>query len=191
MKLIFATQNKNKAAEIQKLMPEGIEILTLQDIDCQDDIPETAPTLEGNAQLKARWISEKYKVNCFADDTGLEVFALNGAPGVISARFAGEQRSDSDNMQKLLADLSEQSDRSAQFRTAICLILDGEEFLFEGIVTGRIREDKQGENGFGYDPIFEPEGLNRTFAQMNMEEKNQLSHRARAFAKMIAFLATK
>ena len=190
MKLIFATQNKNKAAEIQKLMPEGIEILTLQDIDCQDDIPETAPTLEGNAQLKARWISEKYKVNCFADDTGLEVFALNGAPGVISARFAGEQRSDSDNMQKLLADLSEQSDRSAQFRTAICLILDGEEFLFEGIVTGRIREDKQGENGFGYDPIFEPEGLNRTFAQMNMEEKNQLSHRARAFAKMIAFLAT-
>lgn len=191
MKLIFATQNKNKAAEIQKLMPEGVEILTLQDIDCQDDIPETAPTLEGNAQLKARWIAEKYKVNCFADDTGLEVKALNGAPGVISARYAGEQRSDIDNMNKLLNELKEEEDRSAQFRTAICLIVDGEEYLFEGIVTGRIRENQQGENGFGYDPIFEPEGLGKTFAQMNMEEKNQRSHRARAFGKMIEFLAAK
>lgn len=191
MKLIFATQNKNKAAEIQKLMPEGVEILTLQDIDCQDDIPETAPTLEGNAQLKARWIADKYKVNCFADDTGLEVKSLNGAPGVISARFAGEQRSDIDNMNKLLFELKEKEDRSAQFRTAICLIMDGEEYLFEGIVTGRIRENQQGDNGFGYDPIFEPEGLEKTFAQMNMEEKNQRSHRARAFGKMIEFLATK
>lgn len=191
MKLIFATQNKNKAAEIQKLMPEGVEILTLQDIDCQDDIPETAPVLEGNAQLKARWIAEKYKVNCFADDTGLEVKALNGAPGVISARYAGEQRSDIDNMNKLLNELKEEEDRSAQFRTAICLIVDGEEYLFEGIVTGRIRENQQGENGFGYDPIFEPEGLGKTFAQMNMEEKNQRSHRARAFGKMIEFLAAK
>lgn len=191
MKLIFATQNKNKAAEIQKLMPEGVEILTLQDIDCQDDIPETAPVLEGNAQLKARWIAEKYKVNCFADDTGLEVKALNGAPGVISARYAGEQRSDIDNMNKLLNELKEEEDRSAQFRTAICLIVDGEEYLFEGIVTGRIRENQQGENGFGYDPIFEPEGLGKTFAQMNMEGKNQRSHRARAFGKMIEFLAAK
>ncbi len=191
MQLVFATQNKNKAAEIQKLMPAGIEILTLNEIGCTDDIPETAPTLEGNAQIKARWIAEKYAVNCFADDTGLEVETLNGAPGVVSARFAGEQRSDSDNMDKLLSELEGSDIRSAQFRTAICLIIDGEEFLFEGIVKGDIRTEKSGTNGFGYDPLFEPEQFGKTFAEMSMDEKNARSHRARAFHQMISFLKNK
>lgn len=188
MQLIFATQNQNKAAEIQHLMPEGIQILSLKDIDCTDDIPETADTLEGNAQLKARWISEKYKVNCFADDTGLEVSTLNGEPGVFSARYAGEQRSDSDNINLLLLNLNSKTDRSAQFRTSICLIIDGKEFIFEGIVKGEIQENRSGDNGFGYDPVFVPEQLGKTFAEMKMDEKNQYSHRARAFQKMISFL---
>ena len=189
MELVFATQNRNKAAEIQRLMPEGIEILTLQDIDCNDDIPETAPTLEGNAQIKARWIAEKYKVNCFADDTGLEVEALNGEPGVLSARYAGEARSDEANMNKVLGLLNESTNRKARFRTAICLILDNEEHLFEGIVTGEIRPEKAGDSGFGYDPIFEPEQIGKTFAEMTMDQKNERSHRARAFQKMISYLS--
>jgi len=185
MKLIFATQNKNKAKEIQSLMPQGIEILSLQDIGCDDDIPETAATLEGNAQLKARYIAEKYKVNVFADDTGLEIEALNNEPGVYSARYAGEQKNSEENMQLVLEKLAGNPNRVAQFRTAICLIIDGNEQLFEGIVKGEIRKEKSGNEGFGYDPIFEPENCGKTFAEMSMSEKNERSHRGRAFQKMI------
>lgn len=188
MKLIFATQNANKANEIQALMPKGIEILSLQDIQCNDDIPETALTLEGNAQLKACYIFEKFGMHCFADDTGLEIEALNNEPGVFSARYAGEQKNAADNMELVLDNLKSLSNRSAQFRTTICLILDGEEYFFEGKVEGTIRSEKSGEQGFGYDPIFEPEQCGRTFGEMSMEEKNAYSHRARAFGKMIEFL---
>lgn len=189
MKLIFATQNKNKAKEIQSLMPQGIEILSLQDIGCDDDIPETAATLEGNAQLKARYIAEKYKVNVFADDTGLEIEALNNEPGVYSARYAGEQKNSEENMQLVLEKLAGNPNRVAQFRTAICLIIDGNEQLFEGIVKGEIRKEKSGNEGFGYDPIFEPENCGKTFAEMSMSEKNKRSHRGRAFQKMIQSIA--
>ncbi len=189
MKLIFATQNENKAKEIQKLMPTGIEILSLKDIECFDDIPETATTLEGNAQLKARFIAEKYKVNCFADDTGLEIEALNNEPGVYSARYAGEQKNSNDNMDLVLKKLASNENRKARFRTSICLIVDGKELMFEGIVEGEIRTEKSGSDGFGYDPIFEPENCGKTFAEMSMEEKNKRSHRARAFEKMVKELA--
>lgn len=188
MKLIFATQNQNKATEIQSLMPQGIEILSLQDIGCDDDIPETATTLDGNAQLKARYIAEKFKVNVFADDTGLEIEALNNEPGVYSARYAGEQKNSEENMQLVLEKLAGITNRGAQFRTAICLIIDGSEHLFEGIVKGEIRMEKSGNEGFGYDPIFEPEYCGKTFAEMSMSEKNERSHRGRAFQKMIHFL---
>lgn len=189
MKLIFATQNENKAKEIQKLMPEGIEILSLKDIECFDDIPETAATLEGNAQLKARFISEKYKVNCFADDTGLEIEALNNEPGVYSARYAGEQKNSNENMDLVLEKLASKENRKARFRTSICLIIDGKEFMFEGIVEGEIRTEKSGGEGFGYDPIFEPENCGKTFAEMSMDEKNKRSHRGRAFEMMLKELA--
>lgn len=188
MKLIFATQNANKANEIQALMPKGIEILSLQDIQCDDDIPETALTLEGNAHLKASYIFEKFEMNCFADDTGLEIEALNNEPGVFSARYAGEQKNADDNMQLVLQKLDQHTNRSAQFRTTICLILEGKEYFFEGKVEGEIRTEKSGDQGFGYDPIFEPEHCGRTFGEMSMVEKNQYSHRARAFEKMIGFL---
>lgn len=188
MKLIFATQNQHKATEIQSLMPQGIEILSLQDIGCDDDIPETATTLDGNAQLKARYIAEKFKVNVFADDTGLEIEALNNEPGVYSARYAGEQKNSEENMQLVLEKLAGITNRGAQFRTAICLIIDGSEHLFEGIVKGEIRMEKSGNEGFGYDPIFEPEYCGKTFAEMSMSEKNERSHRGRAFQKMIHFL---
>ena len=191
MKLIFATQNANKANEIQALMPKGIEILSLQDIQCDDDIPETALTLEGNAQLKASYIFEKFGMNCFADDTGLEIEALNNEPGVFSARYAGEQKDADDNMQLVLQKLESNSNRNAQFRTTICLILEGKEYFFEGKVKGIIRTEKSGEQGFGYDPIFEPENCGKSFAEMTMEEKNSFSHRARAFEKMIGFLFEK
>lgn len=190
MKLIFATQNKNKAKEIQALMPDGIEILTLSEINCDDDIPETAETLEGNAQLKARYIAEKFKVNVFADDTGLEIEALNNEPGVYSARYAGEQKNSVDNMNLVLEKLEGNSNRLAQFRTAICLIIDGKEQLFEGIVKGEIRKVKSGDEGFGYDPIFEPENCGKTFAEMSMSEKNARSHRGRAFAEMIKVISS-
>jgi len=191
LKLIFATQNANKANEIQALMPKGIEILSLQDIQCDDDIPETALTLEGNAQLKASYIFEKFGMNCFADDTGLEIEALNNEPGVFSARYAGEQKDADDNMQLVLQKLESNSNRNAQFRTTICLILEGKEYFFEGKVKGIIRTEKSGEQGFGYDPIFEPENCGKSFAEMTMEEKNSFSHRARAFEKMIGFLFEK
>jgi XTP/dITP diphosphohydrolase len=191
MKLVFATHNKNKAIEIQSLMPEGIEVLTLDEIGCIEDIPETADTLEGNAKIKADFVYETYGYNCFADDTGLEVEALNNEPGVLSARYAGLAKEPEQNMQLLLENLSNQNNRSAQFRTAIVLRLNGEIYLFEGIVSGEITAEKRGNDGFGYDPIFQPIGSQRTFAEMSLTEKNGMSHRARALEKMLDFLSEK
>lgn len=188
MNLVFATQNKNKALEIQALMPEGITVQTLSDIGCTTDIPEDADTLQGNAELKAKYVADNYKVACFADDTGLEIEALDMRPGVYSARYAGPQRSDADNIEKILTELAGVSDRKAQFRTAICLIIDEKVYHFEGKVEGKIRKERIGTEGFGYDPVFEPEGCGLTFAEMSRDEKNKRSHRARAFEKMIAFL---
>jgi XTP/dITP diphosphohydrolase len=188
MKLVFATQNENKAQEIQSLLPEYFKIITLKDIRCFDEIPETAETLEGNSLLKASFISETYNLNCFADDTGLEIEALDNRPGVYSARYAGPEKSAAANINKVLLELEGKTARNAQFRTLITLILNKSTFTFEGIVRGEIISEKRGENGFGYDPIFVPEGEIRTFAEMSLEEKNKHSHRARAFQKMIEFL---
>lgn len=188
MKLVFASSNENKVAELRAVLPAHIELISLNDIGFTEDIPETADTLEGNALLKARHIAAHYHVNCFADDTGLEVEALNGAPGVYSARYAGPQRSDKDNMQKLLAELAGKPNRNARFRTVIALILDEKEYLFEGIVQGQIIHEPTGTNGFGYDPLFEPENCGKTFAEQDMQEKNSRSHRARAVKKLVDFL---
>ena len=188
MKLVFATQNENKAQEIQSLLPEYFKIITLKDIRCFDEIPETSETLEGNSLLKASFISETYNLNCFADDTGLEIEALHNRPGVYSARYAGPEKSAAANINKVLLELEGKTARNAQFRTLITLILNKSTFSFEGIVRGEIISDKRGENGFGYDPIFVPEGEIKTFAEMSLEEKNKHSHRARAFQKMIEFL---
>ena len=188
MKLVFATNNLNKLAEVQKMLPTTIELLSLKDINCFDDIEETATTLEGNAQIKANHISEKYGYNCFADDTGLEVSALNGAPGVYSARYAGEPTNAENNMQKLLNELHNQTNRDAQFRTSICLNLNGEQFLFDGVCKGQILSEKQGEQGFGYDPIFQPESYKKSFAEMTAEEKNKISHRGLAIQQLVSFL---
>ncbi len=188
MKLVFATGNLNKASEIRSMLPHGTELLTLRDLDLKEDIPETANTLEGNAILKAKYIVDRFQIDCFADDTGLEVYCLNNEPGVLSARYAGEQKSSEDNMNRLLSRLELQQDRSARFRTVIALHLAGELYTFEGIVEGKIISERRGEKGFGYDPIFVPEGCDKTFAEMSMEEKNKISHRARAFSKMFTFL---
>lgn len=188
MKIIFATSNKNKAAEIAKLLPEHFEVLTLADLNQIEEIPETADTLEGNAHLKASYVFEKYGLPCFADDTGLEISALDGRPGVYSARYAGEQRDDSENMNRVLNELEGKTNRQARFRTVIALHTETERLEFEGIVDGSILTSKQGTQGFGYDPIFKPNESSRSFAEMNLDEKNQISHRARAFAKMVAYL---
>ncbi len=193
MRIVFATNNKNKLAEIREMLDgSGIEVLSLGDIGCHDDIPETADTLEGNALQKARYIHDKYKMSCFADDTGLEVDALGGAPGVYSARYAGGEGHDSEaNMAKLLAGLDGKSDRRARFRTVVALITDeeeGREELFEGIVTGEIIKEKRGAGGFGYDPVFRPDGYDKTFAELGHEVKNKISHRALAVAKLVARL---
>jgi XTP/dITP diphosphohydrolase len=188
MKLVFASHNVNKVKEIASLMPEGIELLSLSDIGLHQDIEETADTLEGNSQLKAQTIFKNTGIACFADDTGLEVESLNNQPGVYSARYAGEHKSDIDNIQKLLIELESKENRKAQFRTVITLILEGIEYQFEGIVHGKIMSDKRGSLGFGYDPVFVPEGESRTFAEMSLSEKNLFSHRARALSKMIDFL---
>ena len=180
MKLVFATNNKHKLEEVRAILGNKIEILSLNDIDCHDDIPETADTLEGNALIKARYIHEKFGVDCFADDTGLEVEALNGEPGVYSARYAGEDCNPEANMYKLLQNLTGENNRNAQFRTVIALIINGEEKLFNGIVKGTISREKMGNAGFGYDPIFIPEGFSESFAQMTSEMKNSISHRYRA-----------
>ena len=192
MRIVFATNNKNKLAEIREMLAgSGIEVLSLADIGCHDDIPETADTLEGNALQKARYIHEKYQMNCFADDTGLEVTALGGAPGVYSARYAGGKGHDSEaNMAKLLAELEGKADRTARFRTVVALITDDGEKLFDGIVTGCITEERRGGEGFGYDPIFRPDGYDNTFAELGHEVKNKISHRARAVAKLVDNLKT-
>ena len=188
MKLIFATHNSNKAFEIQKLLPEHFQILTLNDIDFQKDIPENEPTIEANSAFKVQFIFNKFNLNCFADDTGLEIESLNGKPGVHSARYAGEERNSDANMNRVLEELNGVENRNARFKTVITLIIYGEQHQFEGIVDGTIIEEKRGSNGFGYDPIFIPEDESKTFAEMNLNEKNKFSHRARAFEKMIAFL---
>lgn len=188
MRLVFATNNKHKLQEVRDILGSGVEVLSLSDIGCNDDIPETADTLQGNALIKARHIYNKYNVSCFADDTGLEVEALGGAPGVLSARYAGDGHDSEANMQKLLQNLTGESNRNAQFRTVIALIIDGEEILFDGIVKGVITDKKMGDSGFGYDPIFIPEGYNESFAQMSSEEKNSISHRYRATKKLNDYL---
>lgn len=188
MKLVFATNNLNKLKEVQEMLPSSIELLSLKDINCNEEVDETENTLQGNAKLKADYITKNYGYNCFADDTGLEVEALDGKPGVYSARFAGEPRNAERNMQKLLDELKNKSNRNAQFRTAICLNLDGKQFLFEGICTGEILQSKQGDKGFGYDPIFKPEGYQQSFAEMSSDEKNKISHRGIAIEKLVEFL---
>jgi XTP/dITP diphosphohydrolase len=187
VKLIFATHNSNKAFEIQKLLPEHFQILTLNDIDFQEEIPENEPTIEANSAFKAQFIFNKFNLNCFADDTGLEIEALNGKPGVYSARYAGEERNSDANINLVLEELKGVENRNARFKTVITLIIHGEQYQFEGIVDGTIIKEKRGSNGFGYDPIFIPENETRTFAEMNLSEKNKYSHRARALEKMIAF----
>ena len=191
MKLVFATNNKNKILEVQQLLPETIEIVSLESIGCFEEIPETATTIEENAIMKANYVTQKYGYNCFADDTGLEVDALNGAPGVFSARYAGEQRSSEDNMDKLLDALSNTTNRKAQFKTIIALNLNGRQHLFIGIARGEITLEKIGNQGFGYDPIFKPEGHTATFAQHSLQEKGLISHRGKATEQLINFLKTK
>lgn len=188
MKLVFATNNLNKLKEVQKMLVDSIEILSLKDINCFEEVDETEPTLEGNAKLKANYITENYGYNCFADDTGLEVESLNGQPGVYSARYAGEPANSENNIQKILLELRHKDNRNAQIRTAICLNLEGKQFLFEGICKGEILEKKQGEQGFGYDPIFKPQGFHQSFAEMSALEKNNISHRGIAIRKLVDFL---
>lgn len=188
MQLVFASNNQNKIKEIQGLLPDTIEILSLSAIGCTEEIPETAATIEGNAILKANYITEKYGYNCFADDTGLEVETLKGAPGVYSARYAGEQRNADDNMNKLLEALINETNRNAQFKTVIALNLNKKQQLFTGIAKGTIITEKLGNQGFGYDPIFQPEAYQETFAQLPMEIKNKISHRGKAVQQLIEFL---
>ena len=190
-KLVVATNNAHKLTEIRAIVGDDIELLTLADINCCEEIPETADTLEGNAIQKARYIYEKYGCDCFADDTGLEVTALGGEPGVHTARYAFPDRHDPKaNTEKLLRELEGVADRSAQFRTVVALILNGEEHLFEGIVRGTIPTEERGTEGFGYDPVFAPEELGKTFAEVGPDVKNEVSHRARAVKKLAAFLKT-
>ena len=188
-KLVFATNNAHKLKEIRAILGNSIEILSLADIHCHADIPETADTLEGNARQKSRYVYEHYGLDCFADDTGLEVESLGGAPGVYSARYADGQGHDSQaNMNQLLKEMEEKKDRKAQFRTIISLIEKGEERQFEGIVKGQITKEKRGESGFGYDPIFQPDGYDTTFAELGSDIKNRISHRARAVAALCDYL---
>lgn len=188
MKLVFATNNRHKLEEVQQITSGITEIVSLADINCQDDITETADTLEGNALLKARYVKEKFGFDCFADDTGLEVEALDNAPGVYSARYAGPGHDAEANMQKLLQAMKGKVNRKARFRTVIALILDGKEYLFEGVVNGSISEEKRGTSGFGYDPVFVPESYTQSFAEMGNEIKNTISHRAEAVKKLSTFL---
>ncbi|WP_420573944.1 non-canonical purine NTP diphosphatase [Kordia sp.] len=191
MKIVFATNNQNKVKEVQSLLPDHITILSLAAIGCEEDIPETQPTIEGNAIQKAQYVKEHYGYDCFADDTGLEVHALNGEPGVFSARYAGSQRNADDNMNKLLSNLQNKDNRSAHFKTVVALILNGEQHTFTGICEGTIIEEKRGKKGFGYDPIFMADGFTETFAQISLEEKNRVGHRGKAVQKLIDFLSTK
>ena len=188
-KLVFATNNAHKLEEIRAILGDKVEILSLNDINCHADIPETADTLQGNAALKAQYIYENYGLDCFADDTGLEVEALNGAPGIYSARYAGGEGHDSEaNMKKLLSEMQNKDNRKARFRTVIYLIEGGKEHFFEGIVNGSIIRERKGGAGFGYDPVFIPDGYSETFAEMGNDEKNKISHRARAVQKLCEYL---
>ncbi len=187
MKLVFATNNKHKLDELQAILGDQFSLLSLKEIGCNEEIPEEQPTLEGNAKQKSSFIFEKYGYNCFADDTGLEIEVLNGEPGVYSARYAGEEKSAEANMNKVLQKLAKIKNRKARFRTVISLIIDGTENQFEGIVEGTIISEKRGASGFGYDPIFQPDGFQETFAEMNLADKNKISHRARAVQKLIEF----
>ena len=187
-KFVFATNNAHKLEEVKDILGDKIELLSLKDINCHEESPETADTLAGNALLKARYVYEKYHLNCFADDTGLEVEALKGAPGVYSARYAGDAHNSEANMKKLLHELENTENRKAQFHTVFALIIDGKEHLFEGTVKGEITKVHKGTSGFGYDPIFQPEGYSQTFAEMGNEEKNKISHRAKATQKLCKFL---
>lgn len=189
-KLVFATNNLHKLNEVSTILENKIELLSLNDINCHIDIPETSNTLEGNALLKAQYIYSNYKLNCFADDTGLEVEALNGEPGVYSARYAGDIHNSEANMLKLLHNMENKENRQAQFRTVISLILDETEYQFEGIIKGKIITEKRGSSGFGYDPIFIPEGYDKTFAELGDKIKNKISHRAQAVNKLCKFLFT-
>ncbi len=188
MKLVFASNNKNKIAEIQGLIGNSFQILSLEDIGCKEEIPETADTILGNAILKANYVTSNYGYDCFADDTGLEVEALNGEPGVYSARYAGDHKNSDDNMDLLLQNLEKHHNRKAQFKTVLSLNINKEQYIFEGIVTGTIITEKKGSKGFGYDPIFIPENDSRTFAEMDMTEKAIMSHRGKAVEKLISFL---
>jgi len=188
MKLVFATNNPHKLQEINQLLADSIELLSLSDINCVEEIPENQETIEGNAAEKSFYIWNKYGINCFADDTGLEIEALNGEPGVYSARYAGEEKSPEKNIDLVLQKLSEIKNRKARFKTVISLVMDGKETQFEGIVNGRILEEKRGKTGFGYDPIFQPEESHLSFAEMSMDEKNKISHRGRAVQKLVDYL---
>ncbi len=188
MKLVFATHNKHKLQEIKPLLPVPINLLSLQDIHCDEEIMETAETISGNALLKATYIHKNYGMNCFADDTGLEVDALDGRPGVYSARYAGPQKNDDDNVDKLLKELDKQSHRKAQFKTVIALTLGNRQKTFTGICKGEILRERKGSSGFGYDPVFMPEGYTQSFAEMALEEKNKISHRGKALKKLIHYL---
>jgi XTP/dITP diphosphohydrolase len=188
MELVFATNNKHKLEEIQNALGGKVKLLSLKDISFFEEIPEDYETLKENAQQKARYIYDRYKLNCFADDTGLEIDALSGAPGVYSARYAGLKCSFEDNVQKVLKELKGVENRKAQFRTVISLILNGKEYFFEGSVNGEILEESHGVGGFGYDPIFKPLGFEKSFAEMDLDEKNEISHRGRASKKLVEFL---
>ncbi len=188
MKILFASSNEHKIKEIRQLLPAGFELLSLEDIQFQDEIPETADTIEGNAIQKATFLANQLNIACFADDTGLIIPSLNGEPGVFSARYAGTQRNADDNMNLVIENLKNKKDRSAHFKTVIALWIDQKVVVFEGKIEGKIIFEKRGINGFGYDPIFVPENQEKTFAEMNSEEKNGLSHRGRTFSKMIRFL---
>ncbi|WP_412560426.1 non-canonical purine NTP diphosphatase [Winogradskyella sp. MIT101101] len=190
MQLVFATNNQNKLKEVQALVPNHIKLLSLADILCIEDIPETQPTIEGNAIQKAEYVKTNYGYDCFADDTGLEVEALNGEPGVFSARYAGPQRNANDNMDKLLSELENKDSRKAQFKTVIALHLNGKLETFTGICKGEITIKKHGDKGFGYDPVFRPESYQDTFAEMDLELKNKIGHRGKAIALLIFHLNT-
>lgn len=185
---VFATNNQHKIDEVLKILGNNFKIMTLNDIGCKEDIPEDGDTLEANALQKARYIYTQYKTNCFADDTGLEIEALNNRPGVYSARYAGSDKDANANMQKVLSELQHEKNRKARFRTLMALIINGKEYLFEGIVNGKIITEKKGLAGFGYDPIFQPDGFDHTFAEMDLIQKNQISHRAQAINQLVMFL---
>lgn len=187
-KLVFSTNNEHKLEEVKSILEPYYQILSLKDLDDYTDIPETGETLEDNAIIKAQYLWNKYHMNCIADDTGLEVEALDNAPGVYSARYAGEQKNSEDNVMKLLSELACKQNRNARFRTVIALILDGKQYVFEGKVKGLITENKRGNSGFGYDPIFQPDGYSKTFAELPLSEKNKISHRAKAIEQLVLFL---